>query len=206
MVGLTGGLASGKSTVTQILREQGAIVVDTDEVYHDLLESSTDMLLGLREAFGAEYFDEDGHLERKRLADRVFGDSEAMARLNALTHPFVIEEAQARVDEALSRDRDLVLVFLAVPLLFETRLDGMTDTTVVVSCSPEQQIQRLMSRDGLDEEAARLRIESQMPLSEKVSRADHVLDNSGSLEQTFEQIHALLPTLLAEARKRLEDE
>ena len=185
LVGLTGGIASGKSLVTGELRRLGAQVLDADEIYHQLLGSSEPLRDALRTEFGAQYFDANGLLERKKLGVLVFSDKSALERLNRIAHPFVIDEIWERVDacmiDGVGDGVGDVTVFLSVPLLFETRLDEMVDDTVVVYTPPAVQCQRLAVRDRIPMDAAQLRLDAQWPIDQKRDRATIVIDNSGSV-------------------------
>lgn len=200
-VGLTGGIATGKSLVSTLLAERGAAIVDADQVYHDLLGSSTELLLAIKDAFGPGVFDEHGHLERRKLAAQVFANREARQKLNQLTHPAIVDEMLTRMDRMLSENLSLPLVFMVVPLLFEVRFQGMVDKTVLVYAPEQVQLQRLTVRDRLTEEEARLRLASQMPIEEKRKLADIVIDNSGSIERTAEQLRTVLDQLVVESLK-----
>jgi dephospho-CoA kinase len=191
LIGLTGGIASGKSLVTGELRRLGAVVLDADEIYHDLLASSDEMRSALKKEFSPEYFDADGRLDRKALSRLVFTDREALVRLNRVTHPFVIDEMWERLDCAMVAGAASGPVFLSVPLLYEAKLDEMVDTVVVVWCPPETQAARLGSRDSVDGADARARLDAQWSIDRKRESADDVIDNSGSVESTLAQVRDL---------------
>lgn len=191
--GLTGGIGSGKSTVARLLRERGVPVVDADELAREAVAPGSAGLGEVVAAFGADVLDDSGGLDRQRLGERVFADAEARKRLNSITHPIVRRLSQERFAEL---DRQGVeLAAYDVPLLFEVGLDAVLKPTVVVACSEATQLARVGARDGLSEAAVRARIASQMPLAEKRRRADHVLENDGSLEQLAQEVDALLPQL-----------
>ena len=194
LIGLTGGIASGKSLVTGELRRLGITILDADEIYHELLDSSADLAEALQREFGANYF-RDGKLDRKKLGQLVFSDREALARLNKLTHPFVIDELWERVDACLIEGLGGDLIFMSVPLLFEARLDEMMEETVVVYAPPEVQLKRLMGRDKSTAEAAQARLDAQWPIERKRDRAGFVIDNSGSIEATLAQVKAVVERL-----------
>ena len=195
LIGLTGGIASGKSLVTGELRRLQAQVLDADEIYHQLLESSEELSESLRAAFGAEYFGADGRLDRKALGQLVFRDKEALAKLNRITHPAVIDAMWDRVDACMIEGLGEGMVFLSVPLLFEARLDEMVDETVVVYAPPDVQVTRLAARDKIPPEAAQARLDAQWPIERKRDRAGFVIDNSGSIEAALAQVKALLERL-----------
>ena len=188
IIGLTGGIGSGKSTVSAMLRELGATVVDADEAARAVVEPGQPALAEIRAEFGEEVIEPGDQLDRKALADRVFDDEAARLKLNAITHPRVREWMGARVAEAAAAGAEVA--FMDTPLLYETGLDAGVAETVVVWVPVEQQVQRAVAR-GMDEADVRARIRAQMALDEKRARADHVVDNSGSLEATRQQVEAL---------------
>jgi dephospho-CoA kinase len=193
--GLTGGIGSGKSTVARLLRERGVAVVDADELAREAVAPGSAGLAEVVAAFGTEVLDSAGALDRQRLGERVFADAEARKRLNSITHPIVRRLSQERFAE-LGR-QGVELAAYDVPLLFEVGLDAVLKPTVVVACSEATQLARVSARDGLTEAAVLARIAAQMPLAEKRRRADHVLENDGTLEQLSAQVDALLPKLRA---------
>ena len=183
IVGLTGGIASGKSTVSRRLAEHHAIpVIDADAIAREVVAPGRPALWLIARTFGRDVLTADGALDRPRLGEMVFGDAAARARLNRITHPFIIGMMAWRLGVALLVRR-APLVVLDTPLLFETRnLLPLCTVTVVVTCSREQQLERLMARsDGtLTEVQAEQRIASQMPLEQKAQMADFVIDNGGA--------------------------
>ncbi|MEW5936053.1 MAG: dephospho-CoA kinase [Bacillota bacterium] len=181
MVGLTGGIGCGKSTVASVLRELGARVVDADQVAREVLAPGSPVLGKVVERFGPRILRADGSLDRKRLADIVFGDPQALADLNAITHPPIVEMIRGRIEEA--RNEGVQVLVVDAPLLLEAGMEGMVDEVWVVTCTREQQIERLCRRTGLSPREAEARMRAQMPLEEKVRRADRVIPNEGSLAQ-----------------------
>ena len=205
-VGLSGGIGSGKSSVAAMWAELGAVVVDADAIVHELQAPGQPLLDEIRAAFGDEIFDSAGALDRKALGRVVFGDPDARARLGAIVHPRVREEMAARVGAA-EREGAAVVV-LDIPLLFEgraapgaaTRSGAMDfDATVLVYVPRSVQVERTVARDGCSVEDAEARIAAQMPIDEKRALADHIIDNTGSLEDTRAQLRALHATLAAPA-------
>lgn len=192
VVGLTGGIGSGKSTVAAFFKQQGAEVVDADQIAREVVEPGRPALEAIIKAFGRDVLQSNGRLDRARLAAIVFKDVAARERLEAITHPPIrqrlLEEVEAR------RARPGLLV-LDIPLLYERPRIEAVDAVVVVWVDAATQLERLLARGGLDEEAARARIAAQMPLDEKKARADHVIDNSGSREATRRQVDALVNLL-----------
>jgi len=191
IVGLTGGIASGKSTVSRRLAEHHAIpIIDADAIAREVVAPGRPALWLIARAFGRDVLTADGALDRPRLGAMVFGDAAARARLNRITHPFIIATMAWRLGVALLVRR-APLVVLDTPLLFETRnLLPLCTATVVVTCSREQQMERLMTRaDGtLTEVQAEQRIASQMPLEQKAQMADFVIDNGGTADDLPEAI------------------
>ena len=181
LIGLTGGIGSGKSTVAALLRELGATVIDADEATRAVQAPGSPGLQQLVEAFGPEILTPDGALDRPRLAAIAFSDPEARRRLNEIVHPLVREWMAERQREAAERGDAAVV--LEVPLLFETRGAEGLDAVVLVYAPEDVQLKRLIEARGMDEQAARARIASQMPIEEKRRLASHVIPNTGTLEQ-----------------------
>jgi dephospho-CoA kinase len=188
IIGLTGGIGSGKSTVSAMLRELGAAVVDADAGARAVVEPGQPGLAEIGEAFGPDVLRPDGSLDREKVAALVFSDPEARARLDAITHPRVREWMAERVQEAVAAGSELVV--LDVPLMYESGLEGGVESVIVVWASPETQVSRAVER-GMTEADARARVAAQMPIDEKRARADHVVDNSGSPEDTRRQVERL---------------
>jgi dephospho-CoA kinase len=192
LVGLTGGVGSGKSTVAAILRELGAEVVDADEASHAVYEPGTPGFEAVVRDFGPDYV-RDGRIDRKALGELVFKDPDARRRLNAIVHPLVRDWMAARTAEALSRGAGVVVQ--DVPLLFENKLEGLFPITVLVWVPREVQVERLVSGRGFTAERAGEVIAVQMPIDEKRSRATNVIDNTGTRESTRAQVERLWMTL-----------
>lgn len=193
VVGLTGGVGTGKSTVSRLFRTLGAEVVDADAIVHELQAAGSPLLEQIVEAFGPEVRSSDGELDRPALGAIVFGDTAARKRLNAIVHPAVGVEMARRV--AAARARGVPLVIVDVPLLLENGRQGDFDAVVVVYATEEQQVERQQKRDGITREVARQRLAAQLPIEEKRRLADHVVDNSGSAENTECQVRALYERL-----------
>jgi dephospho-CoA kinase len=196
VIGLTGGIGSGKSTVARMLRELGATVIDADAIVHELQAKGMPMVDEIARAFGPGVLTADGALDRKALGAIVFRDEAARARLNKIVHPPVGAEFARRLAAAIA---DAVpLVVLDIPLLFEGRESGKgsaaarnVQTTVVVWVPEPVQIERQLARDGCTRDEALARVRAQLPLDRKRALADHVIDNSGSLVDTERQVRAL---------------
>lgn len=186
LVGLTGGIASGKSTVARLFGELGADIIDTDEIARALVRPGSPVLAGIIERFGPDLQTADGSLDRRRLRTLIFADPEIRRELEAMLHPPIRAEALARA--AASSAPYAILV---VPLLFETGFDRLVDRRLVVDCPESQQIERLIARDGISETEARAMLAAQMSREERKLRADDCLDNSGSLESTQSRVREL---------------
>jgi dephospho-CoA kinase len=199
VVVLTGGIGSGKSTVSRLLAAAGAVVVDADAIVHELQAPGTPLVAEIARAFGPEVLDADGGLDRKRVADLVFRDPAARARLNALVHPPVAAEMARRIEAARRAGAPLVVV--DVPLLFETRPRDRDaaragfDATVLVYAPAAVQLARTVARDRCDPEETRRRIAAQLPIDEKRALADYVIDNGGPLAETERQVRVLVEAL-----------
>jgi len=206
MVGLSGGIGSGKSTVSRLLAALGARVIDADAIVHELQAPGSPMLAEIAAAFGPGVIGPGGRLERAALATIVFRDAAARARLGAIVHPGVGAEIARRVAQA--RSEGVAVLVLDIPLLFEGRKAGTGsaarlefDATVVVWAPEDAQIARQMARDGCSRELALERIHAQLPLHEKKELADFVIDNSGTPEETERQVNALWQTLRQKAAR-----
>jgi dephospho-CoA kinase len=209
VVGLTGGIGTGKSTVARLLAALGAVVIDADRIVHELQAPGTPLLARLREAFGPEIVRPDGALDRERLGKLVFADAAARKRLNDLVHPAVGAEMVRRL--AAARAAGAALVVLDIPLLLEGRAarasepgraktaSDLVSEVIVVYAREEQQVERQLARDGATPEHALERIRAQLPIEEKRKLADHVIDNSGSLADTERQVRELYTKLTAAA-------
>jgi dephospho-CoA kinase len=194
-VGLTGGIASGKSTVGRFFRALGVAVVDADELARDVVAPGSDGLAEIVRAFGAEVLAVDGTLDRKRLGAIVFGDAEARRTLERITHPRIGVLSMQRL-AARAAAGDTYAVYEAA-LLVENGTHRMMNALVVVAASKETQLARVMSRDGLGAEEARARIAAQLPLAKKIEVADHVIWNDADLDTLRERTEAVHRALLA---------
>jgi dephospho-CoA kinase len=188
LIGLTGGVGSGKSTVAEILRELGAVVVDADEASHAVYEPGTPGFEAVVGEFG-DFYVRDGRIDRQRLGELVFKDAASRRRLNAIVHPLVREWMAARTAEAIELGAEVVIQ--DVPLLFENGLEPLYSSVVLVYVPEEMQLERLVQGRGFTPERARAVIGTQVPIEEKRRRAHVVIDNSGSPEQTRAQVEQL---------------
>lgn len=194
LIGLTGGIASGKSTASGFLRELGVEVIDADRLARLVVAPGGPALEEIREAFGPSVLLPDGSLDRPALAARVFGDEAALSRLNRIVHPRVEEEAVREIARIRSRKPGAVIVY-DVPLLYEGGMAERFDRVVVIYVPRQVQVRRLRERDRLTEEQALARLASQMDIEEKARRADFVVDNRGSREELRRNIELWLASL-----------
>jgi dephospho-CoA kinase len=201
LVGLTGGIATGKSTVSEMLRGHGAEIIDADRLAREVVEPGQPAFKQIVAEFGPGVVGADGALDRKKLGAVVFADPERRKRLEALTHPAIRERFQARLDELTARGF-AGLVFFDAPVMIESGSYKNMDRMVVVITDETTQMARLRARDGTDEAEGRRKIASQMPLAEKAKLADHVIDNSGDREATAAQVRRLVAALTADLRTR----
>jgi len=188
LIGLTGGAGSGKSTVAGILRDLGADIVDADEASHAVYAPGTPGFDAVVREFGPEYV-RGGQVDRVRLGRLVFEDRDARGRLNAIVHPLVRDWMAERTREAAERGAEVVIQ--DVPLLYENRLEDLFSSVVLVYVPEDLQLERLLEERGLDADRARAMIAAQMPIDEKRRRAHHVIDNSGTREETRRQVEEM---------------
>lgn len=189
VLGITGGIASGKSYVTAIFREFGVPVVSADDLARAVVEPGRPTLQALRQCFGEAIITAHGELDRARLAEIIFADRAARRDLNRIIHPAIATLAELTLQQL--KDAGKRLIVYEAPLLFEAGAENRVDAVLMVSIDPELQRRRLARRDGLDDAAVTARIAAQMPQEEKVARADYVIDNSGSRAKTRAQVNAL---------------
>ncbi len=187
ILGLTGNIASGKSTIAAELRKRGAVIIDADQLARQVVEPGNPTLEKIAEVFGSQVLTTAGGLDRDLLGRLIFADESKRNQLNAIIHPAIAALADAQMRELAGR-RDIPLLVYEAPLLYEVGADARVDRVLLIRVDPQVQLQRLMSRNGFSELEARQRIASQMDQSEKERRADFVIDNSGSLELTLEQV------------------
>ena len=182
IVGLTGGVASGKTAISQVLKAEGAYIIDADQIARELVQPQKPAWSELIGAFGKEILQEDGSIHRKKLADKVFADPKKRKLLNQILHPRIKEEMDRRTKEIGQKDPQAIVVIDA-PLIIELGNQRDVDKLIVVASTQTQQIKRLKERDGVSPEAALRIISSQMPVEEKVKLADYVIRNEGSIEE-----------------------
>ena len=195
IVGITGGIACGKTTVSELLAEKGAIPINADEIGHQLLKADSPVISELVDAFGQEILEESGDVSRKKLGAIVFNDKSAREQLNTTLHPLIIQRSRTLARQLVMENPSCV-VLLDAPLLIEAGAYNSVDLIVVVTASPETQLQRILERSQvqnrpLSETEAQARIDAQMPVKEKVKYADVVIENEGALDELNKQVDAL---------------
>ncbi|MCI5775395.1 MAG: dephospho-CoA kinase [Aerococcus sp.] len=190
IIGLTGGIATGKSTVSNMFKAHGIPIIDADQIVYDLEHKGEQGLQAIVDTFGAQYLDSDGELDRRKFGAKVFADSKALEQLNTILRPLIRQRILDAIQDV--KATDAILAILDVPLLYEGGYDAICDDVVVVAVDEAQQKARLKARNQLSDEEAIQRIHSQLSLNEKVRRADFVIDNSQSLAHTEQQVEELL--------------
>ncbi|MEI4789166.1 dephospho-CoA kinase [Bacillus sp. FJAT-53060] len=190
VIGLTGGIASGKSTVSQVIKEQGIRVVDADVIAKEAVSKGTPALQHIFQTFGEDVLLPNGELNRQQLGAIIFSDEEKRKQLNAIVHPEVRKEMLKRRDEGINQQETFIV--LDIPLLFESQLENLVDRIIVVYTTPELQLSRLMKRNDLSEEEALNRIRAQQPLEEKCKKADRVIVNTKDLAFIRKQLQNIL--------------
>ena len=194
VIGLTGGVGSGKSLVTDYLISRGIAVIDADLLAHEVVRVGEPAYKEIVDEFGIEMLHDDGTLNRKRLGDLVFCDEERRKKLESIIHPRVYEKAWEAIGR-LQKENDHALIVFSVPLLFETGHDKDVDKVIVVYADEEVMIERLIKRDGFSLEEAWKRLAAQMPIAKKKSAADFVINNTGIIRETLQQVNELLTKL-----------
>jgi dephospho-CoA kinase len=195
-IGLTGGIASGKTLVADCFADLGAPVIDTDQVARDIVEPGQPALREIRHAFGDDVLTRDGRLDRRRMRRLVFADDDRRAELEAILHPLIRKEAAARADAAGGP-----YVILVVPLLVETGFDDMADRVLVVDCPVDMQRARLLARDDEDPAQVERILAAQVSRAQRLAAADDVVDNSGDVDATREQVRRLHERYLSLAQR-----
>lgn len=187
IVGLTGGIASGKSTVSLLLKNKGAVIIDADEISRNILIPGKPAWTKVIEHFGEKVLRDDENIDRKKLAQIVFSDKKELELLNSITHPIIIEEIKRQLEYYKKVDEEVVVIDAA--LLLELGLNSLVDEVWVVAVDEKTQLERLMLREkNLSRKEALKRIKSQMPLQDKLKYAQRIIDNTGEIERTKKQL------------------
>ncbi|KIP21621.1 dephospho-CoA kinase [Anoxybacillus ayderensis] len=189
-IGLTGGIASGKSTVAAMFRDLHIPVIDADEIAHRVTAINGEAYKPIVEVFGRDILEANGAIDRRKLGTIVFDDEQKRKQLNAIVHPLV-RKHMLQQKEQYAKQKEKAVV-LDIPLLFESKLEHLVDRILVVYVDEQTQLHRLCERNGFSVEEARARMKAQMPLEEKRKKADAVIDNNGTIEETKRQLHACL--------------
>ena len=190
VIGLTGGIASGKSTVSAMFTDMGITVIDADIEARLAVEPGEKAYNDIVSHFGRDILEDDGTINRPKLGEIIFNNEEKRLLLNSIVHPAVRERMAQKRKQAEAADEKAVV--LDIPLLFESKLTELVEKIIVVYVDEQTQLERLMKRNGFSEEEASARIKSQMPLKDKVSLADAVIDNTGNIEQSKQQLMEIL--------------
>ncbi len=190
IIGLTGGIASGKSTVANMLRDKNIPIVDADVVAREVVEIGTNTYEKLVSEFGEEILNADKTLNRPKLGSIIFQNQEKREKLNSIMHPSIRTSMKEKTKRYIQEGHDVVV--MDIPLLFESNLTHLVDKTLLVFVTEKTQLKRLMERNDLSEKEATDRIQSQMPLAEKVKLSHAVIDNNGSLTKTEQQLNEIL--------------
>ena len=190
IIGLTGSIATGKSTVSRMLKEKGYPIVDADEISRRVVDPGSPVLTSIMEAFGPDVLLSNGSLNREKLGSLIFNNKEEREKLNRIMHPAVRKEMLRQKEMWLEKGANTII--MDIPLLFESKLQSYVDKIIVVSVTPPIQKERLIARNGYSAVEAEARINSQFPIAEKEKGADAVIDNNGTLEETENQLNALL--------------
>lgn len=190
IIGLTGSIASGKSTVSSMLKRKGYPIVDADEIARLVVEPGTPVMQAIRKEFGQEVLQTDGSLNREKMGERIFGSEQEREKLNAIIHPAIRKEMLQQKETHLADGANTVV--MDIPLLFESKLQSFVDKIIVVSVMPKVQKERLIARNKLTEQEAENRIKSQLSMDYKEAKADAVIDNNGTIEETGNQLESIL--------------
>lgn len=194
VIGLTGNIGSGKSTVAAMLREAGIPVLDADRISREVTAPGGRAYDAVVEAFGRRFVRTDGTIDRKKLGEVVFADPALRARLESITHPAIFEAMKEELEKFAREGREAAVV--EATLIHESGRKGLFDSVITVVCDRETAISRLSARDGLTRDQVEARLRAQMDADRKAAASDHVIDNSGSLDETRRQVDALVRTLL----------
>jgi dephospho-CoA kinase len=195
-IGLTGGIATGKSTVSELLKASGQAVIDADQIARTVVQVGSPGLKAVVTEFGPEILSTDGSLDRKKMGQLVFGKPEKLAKLEAILHPLIKVETAVRRKQL--EEQKIAFAFYDVPLLFEKNMEADFDFIVLVEASPETQQERMKARDGLSDHEISNRLSSQLPMAKKVAKSNYVIHNHGSTEDLKLQVSDFLQKLQAQ--------
>jgi dephospho-CoA kinase len=198
LMGLTGSIATGKSTVSEMFRRKGAEIIDADQIAREVVEPGTEGLARIVREFGPGMLDEEGKLNRERLGARIFQNPAEREKLNRLLHPLIVDSMRAKT-EKIKKEKDPDLLIWDVPLLIEGNLTQWVEAVILVYTPKEIQLERLMKRNALSKEEAEKRILAQMDIEEKKKYADYVIDNRGTLSETERQVDQLWKQLISKS-------
>ncbi len=190
IIGLTGGIASGKSTVSNILIDLGIVVIDADKIAREVVKPNEEAYIQIVKHFGNSILEPDGAIARKKLGAIIFNDPKERECLNEIVHPAVRKKIIEKKDSYLEQGEKVIVY--DIPLLFESKLEHMVNKIILVYVDKEIQLNRLMNRDNITKKEALSRIQSQMPIDEKISKADEVINNNGTREETKLQLISIL--------------
>jgi dephospho-CoA kinase len=199
-VGLTGGIACGKSTVAKMFVKNGAHLIDFDGLAHEVQEPGKPAWKEVVNHFGKRILQPDKKIDRVKLGNIVFADKEKLSELNNIVHPLVYQEWHVRLEKIGKKEKHAI-VLSDIPLLFEGNMQHLFDLTMLVLIAPKEQIRRLIARNGVSKEEAEKRLKSQMPISEKIALADIVIDNEGSITETEKRVGQVWRELLQKEKQ-----
>ncbi len=190
VIGITGGIASGKSNVSNVIKSLGYHVIDSDLITHKLEDIDGKVYNAIVLAFGKSYLKDDKSLDRKKLGNLIFSDSKAKEKLNSISHPIIVDEIKKEINNINDE-----MIFVDIPLLYESKLEYLCDKIICVYLPKNEQIKRLIFRDNIDEEFAIKKVDSQMSLDKKKELADYVIDSRGTFLETKKQVEDLIKEL-----------
>lgn len=200
-VGLTGGIACGKSTVAKMFVKNGAHLIDFDGLAHEVQEPEKPAWKEVVNHFGEGILQPDKKIDRVKLGNIVFADKEKLSRLNNIVHPLVYQEWHSRLEKIGKKEKHAI-VLSDIPLLFEGNMQNLFDLTILILIAPDEQISRLMARNGMNKQEAEKRLKSQMPIGEKIALADIVIDNEGSIPETEKRVGQVWNELLQQEKQK----
>jgi len=193
VLGLTGSIATGKSTIAKLFKQENIPIVDADLISRQVVEPGAEAYQKIVSIFGQDILSPDQTINRKKFGQIIFDNREKREQLNAIIHPIIIAQLIKERDQLISENHRIII--LDIPLLFELKLTDLMDKVIVVYASPEKQLKRLKRRDHLSEQDAKQRISSQISIEDKVKEADYLIDNDGTEQETKEQFYQLLEQL-----------